>query len=87
MKTETIKVRITETGQTIDVVVLEKRVESIQVVLGTGVHSVKCELRPTRTRSAYAGSVMGREIVYERTPEQVKADIDRLNPALREYRR
>jgi hypothetical protein len=87
MKTETIKVRITETGQTIDVVVLEKRVESIQVVLGTGVHSVKCELKPTRTRSAYAGSVMGREIVYERTPEQVKADIDRLNPTLREYRR
>jgi hypothetical protein len=87
MKTETIKVRITETGQTIDVVVLDKRVESIQVVLGTGVHSVKCELKPTRTRSAYAGSVMGREIVYERTPEQVKADIDRLNPALREYRR
>jgi hypothetical protein len=87
MKTETIKVRITETGQTIDVVVLDKRVESIQVVLGTGVHSVKCELKPTRTRSAYAGSVMGREIVYERTPQQVKADIDRLNPALREYRR
>ncbi len=87
MKTETIKVRITETGQIIDVVVLDKRVESIQVVLGTGVHSVKCELKPTRTRSAYAGNVMGREIVYERTPEQVKADIDRLNPALREYRR
>ena len=87
MKTETIKVRITETGQTIDVVVLDKRIESIQVVLGTGVHSVKCELRPTRTRSAYAGSVMGREIVYERTPEEVKADIDRLNPTLREYRR
>ena len=87
MNTETIKVRVTETGQTIDVVVLDKRVEVIQVVLGTGVHSVKCELKPTRTRSAYAGSVMGREIVYERTPEQVKADIDRVNPALREYRR
>jgi hypothetical protein len=57
------------------------------VVLGEGVHSVKCELKPTRTGSAYAGSVMGREIVYERTREQVKADIDRLNPVLREYRR
>jgi hypothetical protein len=44
------------------------------VVLGSGVHSVKCELTPTRTRSAYAGSVMGREIVYERTPEQAKAE-------------
>ena len=87
MNTETIEVRVTETGQTMEVVVLSKRPEVIQVVLGSGVHSVKCELRPTRTRSAYAGSVMGREIVYERTPEQVKADIDRLNPTLREYRR
>jgi hypothetical protein len=87
MNTETIKVRVTETGQTMDVVVLNKRPEVIQVVLGTGVHSVKCELTPTRLRSAYAGTIMGREIVYERTPEQVKADIDRVNPALREYRR
>ena len=87
MDTETIRVRVTETGQTMDVVVLDKRPQSIQVVLGAGVHSVKCELTPTRTRSAYAGSIMGREIVYERTPEQVKADIDRLNPVLREYRR
>jgi hypothetical protein len=31
--------------------------------------------------------VMGREIVYERTREQVQADIDRVNPALREFRR
>lgn len=85
MNSETIKVRVTETGQTMEVVVLDKRPESIQVVLGTGVHSVKCELKPTRTRSAYAGSVMGREIVYERTPDQVKADIARLNPG--EYRR
>ena len=87
MNTEKIKVRVTETGQTMEVTVLEKRVEAIQVVLGSGVHSVKCELRPTRTRSAYAGSVRGREIVYERTPDEVKADIDRLNPRLREYRR
>ena len=85
MNSETIKVRVTETGQTMDVVVLDKRPEVIQVVLGTGLHSVKCELKPTRTRSAYAGSVMGREIVYERTPDQVKADIARLNPG--EYRR
>ena len=85
MNSETIKVRVTETGQTMDVVVFDKRPEVIQVVLGTGVHSVKCELKPTRTRSAYAGSVMGREIVYERTPDQVKADIARLNPG--EYRR
>ena len=87
MITEKIKVRITETGQTMDVVVFNKRAATIQVVLGEGVHSVKCELTPTRTGLAYAGSVMGREIVYERSREQVQADIDRLNPALREYKR
>jgi hypothetical protein len=87
MNNETTKVRVTETGQTMDLAVLDQRPEMIRVVVGSGVHSVKCELTPTRTRSAYAGTVMGREIVYERTPEQVKADIDRLNPARREYRR
>jgi hypothetical protein len=30
---------------------------------------------------------MGREIVYERSREQVKADIDRLNPTLRQSSR
>ncbi len=87
MSIEKIKVRVTESGQTMDVVVLSKRPELIQVVLGEGVHSVKCELAPTRNGRAYAGAVMGREIVYERSREQVKADIDRVNPALREYTR
>jgi len=87
MNPSTIKVRNTDTGQVLDVVVLSKRVEVIEVVIGSGVHSMKCQLKPTRTRSAYAGSILGREIVYERTPEQVKADIDRENPNLREYRR
>jgi len=79
---EKIKLR-TENGQTLEVVVLDKRPERIQVVLGEGVHSVKCELSPTRNGLAYAGSVMGRELVYERSREQVKADIDRLNPYVR----
>lgn len=87
MNTEKIEVRITESRQTLNVVVLSKRPELIQVVLGDGIHSVKCELTPTRNGLAYAGSVMGREIVYERSREQVKADIDRLNPVLREYTR
>jgi len=56
-------------------------------VLGEGVHSVKCALTPTRTGQAYVGSVMGREIVYERSREQVQADIDKLNPALRKSSR
>jgi len=83
MITEKITVRVTETGQTLDLVVLEKRAERIQVVLGEGIHNVKCDLAPTRNGLAYVGTVMGREIVYERSREQVQADIDRLNPALR----
>jgi hypothetical protein len=85
MHTEKIQVRVTETRQLMEVVVYDKRASSIQVVLGTGVHSIKCELTPTRNGLAYAGSAMGREIVYERSREQVQADIDRLNP--REFNR
>ena len=82
MTIEKIKVR-TESGQTLDVVVYDKRADRIQVVLGEGPHSVRCDLTPTRNGLAYAGSVMGREIVYERSREQVQADIDRLNPRVR----
>lgn len=85
MHNETIKVRA-ETGHVLDVVVLSKRAEFIEVVLGEGVHSVKCTLTPTRSGQAYVGKVMGREIVYERSREQVQADIDRLNPTLRKSR-
>ena len=79
---EKIKVR-TEAGQLLEVVVYDKRPDRIQVVLGEGLHSVRCDLTPTRNGLAYAGSVMGREIVYERSREQVQADIDRLNPHMR----
>lgn len=79
---EKIKVR-TEAGQLLEVVVYDKRPDRIQVVLGEGLHSVRCDLTPTRNGLAYAGSVMGREIVYERSREQVQADIDRLNPHVR----
>jgi len=85
MNTEKIKVR-TESGQIMEVVVLSKRASGIQVVLGEGIHNVKCELTPTRNGLAYAGSVMGREIVYERSREQVQADIDIANPSLRKPR-
>lgn len=87
MDPEKITVRITENGQTLDVVVLNKRADRIQVVLGEGVHNVKCELTPTKNGSAYVGTVMGREIVYERGRAQVQADIDRLNPVLKNSRR
>ena len=82
MNNDKIKVRM-ENGQTLDVVVLSKRASGIQIVLGEGVHSVKCELSPTRNGLAYAGSVMGREIVYERSVKQVEAEMAMLNPALR----
>ena len=83
MNDEKIKVRVTESGQTLDVVVLHKRAERIEIVLGTGVHNVRCELTPNRAGLAYVGNAMGREIVYERSREQVRADIDRLNPHIK----
>jgi len=87
MNDEKIRVRVTETGHTMDVVVLSKRPDRIEVVLGEGVHSVKCALTPTRTGKAYAGTVMGREIVYERGREQVQGDIEKLNPTVRKSTR
>lgn len=78
MYIEKIKVRM-ENGQELEVVVLDKRPDRITVVLGEGVHNVKCDLSPTRNALAYAGSIMGREIVYERSRAQVQADIDRLS--------
>ena len=86
MDIEKIKVK-TEAGQVLDVVVLNKRADHITVVLGEGPHSVKCDLNPTRNGLAYVGSIMGREIVYERSRDQVQADIDRLNPNVRGPRR
>jgi hypothetical protein len=77
MNTEKITVRVTSTGQTIEVTVLHKRVEGIEVVLGEGVHSVRCQLSPTRNAMAYAGNAMGREIVYERSQELVRQDLQR----------
>ena len=84
--TETITVRMTNSGDTTEVTVLRKRPQLIQVVLGKGVHSVQCDLTPTRNGLGYAGKVMGREIVYERTPEEVKAELDRMDPRLKRSR-
>ncbi|HYH42013.1 MAG TPA: hypothetical protein VD867_08520 [Burkholderiales bacterium] len=81
MNIEKIKVKVTQSGQTMDVVVFNKSPQGIEVVIGEGVHSVRCQLSPTRNGLAYAGTVAGREIVYERSRDQVQADIDRLNPA------
>ena len=77
MNDEKIQVRVTATGQTLDVVVLNKRLDVITVVLGEGIHNVRCDLVLTRNGSAYAGKVGGREIVYERSREDVKGDLAR----------
>jgi hypothetical protein len=77
MNTERIKVRVTESGQTIDVVVLNKRAGMIEVVIGEGVHSVRCTLTPTRSGAAFVGSIRGREIVYERSVADIEAELKR----------
>jgi hypothetical protein len=87
MNDEKITIRVTSTGQTMEVVVLNKRVDGIEVVLGEGVHSVRCMLSPTRNGMAYAGSAMGREIVYERARGLVKADLERVSTNQVNFRR
>jgi hypothetical protein len=72
---ERIKVRLTNTRQEVEVIVFSKRAEAIEVVIGEGVHSVRCTLTPTRNGLAYAGNAMGREIVYERSRAQVEAEL------------
>ena len=85
MNDEKIKIKA-ETGQMIEVVVLNKNANRIEVVIGEGVHSMRCALTPTRNEMAYVGKIMGREVVYERSRVQVQADIDRLDPRLKKSR-
>ena len=86
MSDETIQVRNTESGALMEVVVLRKRTDRIDVVIGEGQHSVTCELKPTRTGAAYVGNIMGREIVYERSLDEVKAEVEQAAPRIRRSR-
>ena len=86
MTDETIKVRNTESGDLMGVLVLRKRTDCIEVVIGKGQHSVTCELIPTRSGAAYSGKIMGRELVYERSRDAVKADIKQSAPRIRASR-
>ena len=86
MNDEKIQLRVTSSGQLLEVVVLNKRIDNIQVVLGEGVHNVRCDLVPTRNGSAYVGNAMGRELVYERSRELVKSDLARA-AGFREFKR
>lgn len=87
MISEKIKVRVTESDQMISVEVTEKRPERIKVLLGEGDHSVRCELLPTPNGRAYAGTVLGREIVYEYSREQVQADLAKFAATFRKHGR
>jgi len=87
MNSEKITVRVTTTDQALEVVVLSKRVEVIEIVLGEGVHNVRCRLVPTRNGMAYVGNAMGREIVYERARAQVASDLQRANALTGRFKR
>ena len=86
MKDEIIKVMVTESGQAMDVVVLNKRADRIQVVVGKGIHNVQCNMTPTRNGQAYVGNIMGREIVYQRSQKEVQADIDHAHREIKQTR-
>jgi hypothetical protein len=86
MQNETITVTNTESGKSMDVVVFEKRASLITVIIGEGVHSMKCDLMPTKNEQAYVGNVMGREMVFQRSREEVQADIDHDDPNLKHSR-
>ena len=86
MHDEKIKLRI-ETGQLIEVVVFSKRADAIEVVIGEGVHNMKCTLTPTRNGLAYAGSVRGREVVYEKSRQQVESEVNLVKSAYDRSRR
>jgi len=74
MDVEKINVQA-ESGQILEVVVSSKKADAIWIILGEGIHNAKCKLTPTRNSLAYAGSVLGREVIYARSVEQVQADI------------
>ncbi|MGQ0653490.1 MAG: hypothetical protein ACT4P4_14680 [Betaproteobacteria bacterium] len=85
MQGEKIKLR-TENGQLIEAAVFSKRADAIEVVIGEGIHNMKCTLTPTRNGLAYAGSIRGRELVYEKSRQQVEAELGVLNQAYNKSR-
>lgn len=85
MTSDKIIVR-SETGQNFEVDVTSMNPDAIWVIIGSGPHSVKCKLVPTRNNLAYAGSVMGREIIYERSVKQVREELARRTQATPQFR-
>ena len=86
MQNEMITVTNTDSGKEMEVLVYSKKVNLITIVIGEGVHSVQCDLTPTKYQNSYAGSVMGREMIYHKSVEEVQAELDQDNPALKKSR-
>jgi hypothetical protein len=82
MESEKIKLK-TETGQLIEVVVLSKHADKIEVVIG---ESVRCSLTPSRNQLAYVGNIRGREVTYERSRAEVEAEVAKRDPNRRRFR-
>jgi len=85
MQSERIKLR-SESDKILEAEVVSKSIDGIWIALGEGLHNIKCKLVPTNNRLAYAGSIMGREIVYERSVKQVASDIAEQERAEGSYR-
>lgn len=82
MESETIELK-TETGQTVEAVVLSKHADRIDVVIA---QSVRCSLTPTRNQLAYVGVVRGRELTYARSRAQVEAELAKRDQNRRRFR-
>jgi hypothetical protein len=82
METEKIQLK-TETGQTIEAVVLNKHADRIDVVIA---ESVRCSLTPTRNQLAYVGNIRGREVTYAHSRAQVEAELLKRDPHRRRFR-
>lgn len=82
MESEKIQLE-TESGQTIEAVVLSKHVDRIDVVIA---ESLRCSLTPTRNQRAYVGSLRGRELTYARSRAEVEAELAKRDPNRRRFR-
>lgn len=82
MESEKIQL-VTESGHTVEAVVLNKHADRIDVVIA---ESVRCSLTPTRNGLAYVGTVRGRELTYPRSRAQVEAELAKRDPGRRRFR-
>ena len=70
-----IEVTVTETGRKMDLVVLDYSAKRIRVVIGEGINNVPMTLMPTKYGKSFSGTVMGRELIYMKSVEDVEEEI------------